>query len=84
MGGESETDEISVYRYYTQGYESFCLLEVNVTVDGTKQTIDMRRKRSMEIYKEIIAAIRGEDLNGEFKELKRKAEVIAKPYLKWV
>lgn len=38
----------------------------------------------MEIYKEIMGAIRAEDLNGEFEELKKKAEVIAKPYLKWI
>ena len=46
--------------------------------------INMRNKRSKEIYKEIMGAIRAEDLNGEIKELKKKAEVIAKPYLKWV
>ena len=47
-------------------------------------TIDMRRKRSMDIYKEVMGAIRAKDLNGEVEEMKKKAEVIAKPHLKWV
>ena len=31
-----------------------------------------------------MGAIRAEDLNGEVEGLKKKAEVIAKPHLKWV
>ena len=38
----------------------------------------------MDIYKEIMEEIRAEDLNGEVEELKKKAEVIANPHLKWV
>ena len=57
---------------------------INWADDGTKVTIGMRRKRSMDIYKEIMGAIRAEDLNVEVEELKKKAEVIAKPHLKWV
>jgi len=38
----------------------------------------------MAIYEEIMGAIRAKDLNGEFEELKKKAEVIAKPHVMWI
>ena len=52
--------------------------------NGEVETIDMRGKRSMKIYDEIMTALRAVDLSGEFVNAKKKAEVIAKPYLKWV
>jgi len=52
--------------------------------NGEVETIDMRGKRSMKIYNEIMSAIRAIDLSGEFVTAKEKAQVIAKPYLKWV
>ena len=52
--------------------------------NGDKETIEMQGKRSMEIYKEIMSAIRAVDLKNEFKVAKEKAEIMAKPYLNWV
>ena len=52
--------------------------------NGETQTIDMRGKRSMNIYNDIMTAIRAVDLSEDFKVVKEKAEVMANPYLKWV
>jgi hypothetical protein len=38
----------------------------------------------MNIYKEIMAAIRAVDIKEELAAAKEKGEVMAKPYLKWV
>jgi hypothetical protein len=38
----------------------------------------------MKIYEEIMSAIRAVDLSREFGPAREKAEVLAKPYLKWV
>ena len=37
----------------------------------------------MNIYEEIMSAIRAVDLRNEFSAAKEKAEILAKPYLKW-
>lgn len=51
---------------------------------GEKEEIDMRGKRSMKIYDEIIMKkMRALDLSAEYKLSEQKAEIIAKPYLKW-
>ena len=63
------------------------ILEVGMELildNGEVETIDMRGKRSMKIYDEIMSAIRAVDLSEEFVTAKEKAKVIAKPYLKWV
>jgi len=52
--------------------------------DGRTEVIEMRGKRSGEIYKEVMSAIRAEDLNGELAAAKEKGQKMAKPYLKWV
>ena len=52
--------------------------------NGEVETIDMRGKRSMKIYDEIMTAIRAVDLSEEFVTAEEKAKAIAKPYLKWV
>jgi hypothetical protein len=44
----------------------------------------MRRKRSMVIYRDIMSAIQAVDMNGEVTELENKAEIVAKPYMKWI
>jgi hypothetical protein len=52
---------------------------------GEKEEIDMRGKRSMKIYDEIIMKkMRALDLSTEYKLSEQKAEIISKPYLKWV
>lgn len=38
----------------------------------------------MKIYEEIMNAIRAVDLNNAFSAAKEKAEILAKPYLKWM
>jgi hypothetical protein len=44
----------------------------------------LQGKRSGLIYEEIMRALGAEDLSGEVVVAKEKAEIIAKPYLKWV
>jgi hypothetical protein len=51
---------------------------------GEKEEIDMRGKRSMKIYDEIMKKMRAMDVSEEHKVAEQKAEMIAKPYLKWV
>jgi hypothetical protein len=52
---------------------------------GEKEEIEMRGKRSMKIYEEIIMnKMRALDVGEEYKLSEKKAEMIAKPYLKWV
>jgi hypothetical protein len=51
---------------------------------GEKEEIDMRGKRSMKIYDEIMKKMRAIDVSEEYKIAEKRAEVIAKPYLKWV
>jgi len=51
---------------------------------GESETIDMRGKRSMKIYEEIMGAMRAVDVSKDYKTAEKNAEVIAKPYLKWV
>ena len=51
--------------------------------NGTTETIDMRRKRSGLIYKEIMAALAAVDLSEKFDDAKAKAEIMSNPYLKW-
>jgi hypothetical protein len=38
----------------------------------------------MNIYNEIMSAMRAVDVNAEYKMAQKTAEVIAKPYLKWI
>jgi hypothetical protein len=38
----------------------------------------------MKIYEEIMSAIRAVDLSNEFSVAKEKAEILAKPYSKWM
>ena len=52
--------------------------------DGETETIDMRGKRSRQIYNEIMGKIRAVDLRSELVAAEEKAKIIAKPYLKWI
>jgi hypothetical protein len=53
-------------------------------VDGETQTIDMQKKRSGQIYQEIMRAMRAVDLGTDVAAAKEKAKPMAKPYLNWV
>ena len=83
MGREKNTENISMYGEYSERLASLWITVIMIA-NGDKETIEMQGKRSMEIYKEIMSAIRAVDLKNEFKVAKEKAEIMAKPYLNWV
>jgi hypothetical protein len=58
-------------------------MQANV-VNGDTEVIEMRGKRSGEIYKEAMAALRARDLSENLDAAKEKGEAMAKPFLKWV
>jgi hypothetical protein len=69
----------TILKCNSRGFRAELILD-----NGEVETIDMRGKRSMKIYDEIMTAIRAVDLSEEVVTAKEKAKVIAKPYLKWV
>jgi hypothetical protein len=61
------------------------LLKAGGLGTGERVAIDMRGKRSMKIYKEILSILmRAVDVKEEYKMGEKNAEIIAKPYSKWV
>jgi len=59
-------------------------MKADGTGTGESETIDMRGKRSMKIYEEIMGAMRAVDISQDYKTAEKNAQVIAKPYFKWV
>lgn len=55
-----------------------------MVANGAIEVIEMRGKRSGEIYKEIMSALRAESLSDKLAAAKEKGVSMAKPYSKWI
>jgi hypothetical protein len=73
-----------MYCNYSEMYFSELGRNPDILDNGETETIEMKGKRSMKIYEEVMSAIRAVDLSNEFSVAKEKAEILAKPYSKWM